>query len=123
MVDDFAPLRQLVRSILGENPELQIVRDATDGIEAVQLALELTPDLIVMDIGLPKQNGIEAARQIRKLVPNSKMLSLSQESSDEVVQEAMSAGASGYVVKALAARDLLNAVEAALVGKKFVSSI
>jgi DNA-binding NarL/FixJ family response regulator len=102
---------------------LKVVGEASDGLEGVQKAVELTPDLILMDIGLPSLNGIEAARQIRKLVPNSKIIFLSQESSPEVVQEAMSLGASGYVVKPMAGCDLLPAVEAALLGRKFVSGM
>jgi DNA-binding NarL/FixJ family response regulator len=103
-------------------PKLQIVGDASDGLEAVQKALELTPDLILMDTGLPSLSGIEAAREIRKLVPHSKIIFVSRESSAEVVQEAMSLGASGYVLKAYVGTDLLAAVEAVLLGKKFVSS-
>ncbi|MGC1451733.1 MAG: response regulator transcription factor [Candidatus Sulfotelmatobacter sp.] len=122
IVDDFVLFRQLVRSILVGKPKLQIVGDASDGLEAVQKAVELTPDLILMDIGLPSLNGIEAARQIRKLVPQSKIIFLSRESSVEVVQEAMKLGASGYVLKAYAGTDLLAAVEAVLLGKKFVSN-
>lgn len=123
VVDDFVLFRQLVRSILVGNPMLQIVGDASDGLEAVQKALELTPDLILMDTGLPSLSGIEAARQIRKLVPLSKIIFVSQESSAEVVQEAMKQGALGYVLKAYAGTDLLDAVKAVLLGKKFVSSM
>jgi DNA-binding NarL/FixJ family response regulator len=123
MVDDSDVFHQVVRSILAENPKLQIVGDASDGLEGVQKALELRPDLILMDIGLPSINGIEAARQIRKLVPDSKIIFVSQESSAEVVQEALSLEASGYVLKALAGRDLLTAVQAVLLRKKFVSEI
>lgn len=122
VVDDFLLFRQLVRSILVGNPKLEIVGDASDGLEAVQKALELTPDLILMDIRLPSLSGIEAARQIRKLVPHSKIIFVSQESSAEVVQEVMSLGASGYVLKAYAGTDLLTAVKDVLSGKKFVSS-
>jgi DNA-binding NarL/FixJ family response regulator len=121
-VDDFELFHQFVRSIMAESPELQIVGDASDGLEAVQKAVELKPDLILMDIGLPSLNGIEAARQIRKLVPESKIIFLSQESSAEVVQEAMGVGAAGYVIKVMAGRELLTAVGAVLTGKKFVSS-
>ena len=75
-----------------------------------------------MDIGLPSLNGIEAARQIGKLVPESKIIFLSQESSAEVVQEAMGVGAEGYLIKVMAGCELLTAVGAVLIGKKFVSS-
>jgi DNA-binding NarL/FixJ family response regulator len=93
----------------------------SDGLEAVQKAEELKPDLILLDIGLPTLNGIEAARQIRQLSPDSKIIFVSQESSRKVVQEALSLGAQGYVVKAMAAHELLAAVEAVIAGKQFVS--
>ena len=96
--------------------------EVSDGLEAVQKARELPPDVILLDIGLPKLNGIEAARQIRKLAPNSKVLFLSIEDSLDVVGEALRTGASGYVVKADAGRDLVKGVEAVVQGNRFVSS-
>src|SRR5208282_5872656 len=101
-VDDFAAWRQVVIAMLAMKRELQVVGEASDGPEAVQKAAELKPDLILLDIGLPTLNGIEAARQIRKLVPECKIIFLSQESSSEIMQETLSLGASGYVVKARA---------------------
>jgi DNA-binding NarL/FixJ family response regulator len=103
-------------------PELQIIGEACDGLEAVQKAVELQPGLIVLDIGLPSLNGIEAARRIRKLSPNSRILFLSQESSAEVVQEALRLGALGFVIKAHAGSQLLPAVEAVLRNEQFVDS-
>jgi CheY-like chemotaxis protein len=100
---------------------LEVVCELSDGLAAVQKAEELNPDLILLDIGLPTLNGIEAARQIRKLVPKAKILFLSQESSDEVVQEVLKLGARGYVVKTQAGSELLAAVEAVLQDKQFVS--
>ncbi len=122
VVDDFEPFRRLVCSIMEARPGLQIVGEASDGLEAVQKAAELKPDLILMDIGLPSLNGIEAARQIRELIPESKIIFLSQESSPEVVQETMDLGASGYVVKVRAAIELLATVEAVAFGKKDADS-
>jgi|SRR5271155_23543 len=121
VVDDYEPFRRLVCSMLGERPALQIVGEASDGLEAVRQAEELKPDLILLDIGLPTLNGIEAARQIRSLAPESKIIFLTQESSADVVREALSLGAWGYVVKARAGSDLLPAVEAVLLGKQFIS--
>ena len=121
VVDDLEPWRRFVSSTLRGQPDLEVISGVSDGLEAVQRAKELQPDLIVMDIGLPKLNGIEAARRIRKLVPKSKILFLSQESSDDVVHEALSLGARGYVVKIQAGSELLSAVQAVLQGKQFVS--
>jgi DNA-binding NarL/FixJ family response regulator len=121
VVEDFAPFRKFICSTLGERPGLQVICEVSDGPEAVRKAEELRPDLILLDIGLPTLSGIEAARQIRKLAPESKIIFVSQESSDDVVQEALSLGAWGYVLKTRAAIDLLAAVEAVLEGRQFVS--
>ncbi len=122
VVDDYEGWRRQACLLLQAYPELQVICEASDGSEAVQKAEELRPDLILLDIGLPKLNGLEAARQIRKLAPESKILFLTQESSADVVQEALSLGALGYVVKAHAGTELLAAVQAVLQGKQFVSS-
>jgi DNA-binding NarL/FixJ family response regulator len=121
VVEDFAPFLQVVRSTLAERPDVQVIGEVADGLEAVQKAELLEPDLVLLDIGLPMLNGIEAARQIRKLAPESKIIFLSQESSCEVVQEALNVGAWGYVVKTRTATDLLAAVDAVLEGRQFVS--
>ena len=121
VVDDFEPFRRFVASVLQELPTVQMICEASDGLEAVQKAEELQPDFIVLDIGLPKLNGLEAARQIRQLSPNSKILFLSQESSADVVQEALGLGAFAYVVKSDAGSELLTSVNAVLRGEKFVS--
>jgi len=122
IVDDFEPFCGFVRASLRKMPELQVICELSDGLTAVQKAEELNPDVILLDIGLPTLNGIEAARQIRKLVPKAKIIFLSQESSNDVVQEALSLGALGYVVKALVGSELLPAVKAVLEGKQFVSA-
>jgi DNA-binding NarL/FixJ family response regulator len=122
VVEDFEPFLQFISSMLEKRRDLEVIGEVSDGLEAVQEAVELKPDLILMDIGLPSLNGIEAARQIRELVPESKIIFLSQEYSADVVQKALSVGAWGYVVKRSAGIDLLAAVEAAILGKRFVSS-
>jgi DNA-binding NarL/FixJ family response regulator len=123
IVEDFAPFRQFVRSTLGGRRDLNVVGEVSDGPEAVQKAVELKPDLILLDIGLPTMSGIKAARQIRELVPESKIVFLSQESSADVVREALSMGAWGYVVKAKAGSQLLAAVDAVISGKQFFSGL
>ena len=122
MVEDFEPFRRFICSTLGKRSEFEIVEEVADGLEAVQKAEELQPDLIVLDIGLPSLNGIDAARRIRKLTLKSKILFISQESSADVVQEALASGALGYVVKAYAGNELFAAVEAVLQGRQFVGS-
>jgi len=122
VVEDFEPFRQLISSMLGKRLELQVISQVSDGQEAVRQAEELKPDLILLDIGLPTLNGIAASRQIRELAPASKIIFVSQESSPDVVQEALNSGALGYVLKTRAGIDLLPAVEAVLEGKQFVSS-
>jgi len=122
LVEDFQPFRKLIRTLLDRKPGLQIIAEATDGQEAVHQAAELKPALILLDIGLPSLNGLDAARQIRELSPDSKILFVSQEFSPEIVQEAMNLGASGYVLKRRLASDLLPAVDAVLRGETFIST-
>jgi DNA-binding NarL/FixJ family response regulator len=121
VVEDSEPFRNFTRSVLGKRPELQIVGEVTDGLQAVQEAEELKPDLILLDFGLPTLNGIEVARQVRTLSPGSKILFVSQELSASVVQGALAEGAKGYVYKTDARRELLTAVDAVLRGEQFVS--
>jgi len=122
LVEDFKPYRDLVISLLGENPDLQIICEVSDGLEAVERAQQLKPDLVVMDIGLPRLNGLEAARRIHELTPSTKILFLTQETAAEYVQEALSLGALGYVNKSGAGSDLLPAIDVVLAGRRFVSS-
>jgi DNA-binding NarL/FixJ family response regulator len=121
VVDDYEPFRRFVCLTLGKNPDLRVIGEASGGLEAVHKAEELQPDLIVLDIALPILNGFEAAQQIRMLSPDSKIIFVSQESSADVMQEALRLGALGYVVKAHAGSQLLAAVEAVRKGRQFVS--
>ena len=122
LVEDFEPYRNFIARSLREKEGFQVASQATDGLEAVARALELKPDLILLDIGLPKLSGIEAARKIREVAPDSKIIFLTQETSPEVVSEAFNVGACGYVIKSQAASDLLPAMQAVLEGKRFMSA-
>jgi CheY-like chemotaxis protein len=121
VVEDFAPYRRFICSTLANLAGLQVIGEVSDGLEAVQKAQDLQPDLILLDVGLPTLNGIEAARRIRQRAPEAKIIFVSQESSADVVQAALNLGARGYVVKEKAASDLRAAVEAVLAGNTFVS--
>jgi DNA-binding NarL/FixJ family response regulator len=121
VVDDNEPWRRFFSTTVQKRPELQVIGEASDGLEAVQQAQQLQPDLILLDIGLPSLNGIEAARQIRHVSPNSKILFISENRSPDIAEQALNTGSGGYVVKSDAATELLPAVETVLQGRKFVS--
>ena len=121
-MEDFGPFRALITSLVRGVRHLQVVCEATEGLEAVEKAQELRPDLILLDIGLPGLNGIESARLIRKSLAESKIIFVSQETSASIVQEALSLGACGYVVKPQVETDLIAAIEAVLQGRTFVSA-
>ena len=121
VVDDFEGFRRFVSSTLHQRAGLQVVGQASDGLEALQKAKELQPDLVLLDIGLPKLNGLETAKRLRLFAPDAKILFISQESSSDVAQETFRVGAKGYVHKPGATRDLVPAVEAVLEGKQFLS--
>ena len=122
VVDDLAAWRQCVLEKFQENRSLQVIGVAADGLEAVLKAEELQPDLVLLDIGLPKLDGIQAAREIRKVAPESKILFLTQELDPDVAQAALSAGGHGYLLKSDAHSELFTAVEAVMMGKRFVST-
>jgi len=122
VAEDFESWRRTLCSRLDQKPELQVIGEASDGLEAVEKAQKLQPDLILLDVGLPNINGIEAARRIRLLCPQSKILFVSQETLPDIVQGALAAGGSGYVVKSDANKELLLAVDAVLKGKRFLSA-
>ena len=122
VVDDYEPWRRFVCSTLQKQPGLQIIGEVSDGLEAVQKAEELQPDLILLDVRLPKLNGIEAARRIRKLSPQTTILFVSLQASADVMRAALATGAKGYVFKTDARNELLTAVNTVLRGDQFVGS-
>jgi DNA-binding NarL/FixJ family response regulator len=98
VVDDYEPWQRFISTMLQKQPELQIIGAVLDGLKAVPQTQELQPDLILLDIGLPTINGIEAARRIREVSPASKILFVSETRSPEIAEEALNTGARGYVV-------------------------
>ena len=122
VVDDFEPFREVVRLTLAERLDLEVIGEAADGPEAVRKAVELKPDLILLDLGLPTMNGVEVARRFRQLVPDARIIFFSQESSVDLVEEARLMGVWGYVVKAKTRSHLLPTVDAVVSGKESFGS-
>lgn len=122
VVDDYEPWRDFIVNTLKKEPGLQVIGKVSDGSAAVQQAHQLQPDLILLDIGLPTLNGIEAATRIRGSSPSSKILFVSENRAVDIVEKALSTGAGGYVIKSDAAGELLPAIKAVLEGKRFISA-
>ena len=121
LVDDHEVARRGLRTVLASDADLDIVSEAVNGEEGVKRAAELQPSIILLDIGLPGINGIQAARQMRVLSPESRIIFLSQHDSIQIAKDALSAGGHGYVVKSDAGRDLLQAIRTVFAGRLFVS--
>ena len=119
VVEDHPDWQELLLVKLQEQPNLQVIAVAPDGMEAVQKAGELQPDLVLLDIGLPKVNGIEVAKRLRMVAPGARTLFVSQESSFNIAREAVRLGALGYVHKSHVGSELLPAIRAVLGGTKF----
>jgi DNA-binding NarL/FixJ family response regulator len=120
VVDDYEPWRRYFFSMLEKQQQYAVIGEGLDGLEAVQKAEQLQPDIILLDIGLPNMNGIEAARRIRERAPNAKIVFVTENSSLDVVEEALRTGAQGYIVKEDAGGELLIAVRAVLRGETFL---
>jgi DNA-binding NarL/FixJ family response regulator len=112
IADDHPVVRHGLRTLLGEHQGWEVVAEAADGIEAVEMADRLSPDVVVLDLSMPRLHGLEACRKIREKTPHCEILIVTQHDSPQMLQEALLCGAKGYVVKADAARDLLAAVDA-----------
>lgn len=120
LADDHALVRQGIKSLL-EREGLQVLAEASDGQEAVRLAEKLAPDVMVMDIGMPTLNGMDAAREIGRCCPKIKAILLTQHDEDQYVSEALSAGVKGYVLKSQVASDLILAIQQVLRGQVYLS--
>src|SRR5438067_4176473 len=121
LADDHTVVRQGLRALLVAEGDIEIVGEAENGRQAVQLVKKFLPDVVVMDIAMPVLNGLEATRQITRAVPSTKVLVLSSYSDDEYVQQLTEAGAAGYLVKQTAANDLLKAIREAYRGNAYFS--
>lgn len=122
VADDHEVIRRGVRALLASGKDCEICGEAVDGQDAVEKARQLRPDLIIMDVSMPNLNGLEATRAIRRTLPSTHILILTQHDSQEMMRQALNAGARGFVVKSSVAHDLLNAVEAAKRGESFFDS-
>ncbi len=122
IADDHEIVRQGLRSMLEAQRECQVVGEAGDGRQAVTLTKELNPDVVILDIGMPTLNGLEATRQILKMRPQTKVLILTMHESDSVIREVLDAGARGYILKTDAGRDLVTAVDSLRRNKTFFTS-
>jgi DNA-binding NarL/FixJ family response regulator len=112
LVDDHPIVRQGLKTLLEGRPGWSVIGEASDGAEALEKAKELSPDVMVLDVTMPRMNGLEACRLLRRRAPQLEILFVTQHDSPQMMREALEAGARGYVVKSNAARDLLEAVEA-----------
>ena len=118
IADDHEIVRRGLISLLQTQPDWEIAGEAVTGREAIDLARQLTPEIAILDIGMPELNGLEAARQIRKESPNTEVLILTMHESEQLIREVLGAGARGYVLKSDAGRDLLPAMQAIMEGRE-----
>ena len=121
IVDDHALFRRGLDLVLSEEPDIKVVGEAADGIEAVHRAEEMAPDVVVMDVRMPRSTGIEAARRIRERLPDTKVIMLTVSDNEEDLYAAVKAGASGYLLKEISIEELADAVRAVARGHSLIS--
>ena len=121
LAEDHTIVRKGLRALLADEPEIEVVGEAEDGREAVQMAQQLLPDVVLMDLSMPGLNGLEATRQIKRWVPEVKVLVLTRHANEEYVFQILRAGASGYVLKKAAPAELISAIRAVYRGESFLS--
>jgi two-component system response regulator NreC len=121
LADDHEVVRFGLCSLLEKHKEFDVVGQAEDGLEAVKLAVELAPDIIMMDVNMPNMNGIEAAREIRKKIPGTKIIAISMHDRRQYVLDMLEAGASAYILKTRAVQEVMPAIESVLRGEVYLS--
>jgi two-component system response regulator NreC len=121
IAEDHTILREGLRALLSSQEDLDVVGEAEDGREAIRQVEELAPDLILMDLSMPKMNGVEAIREIRRRVPETKILALTVHKAEEFIVEVLQAGADGYIPKDASSNELMMAIKSVLMGKRYLS--
>jgi DNA-binding NarL/FixJ family response regulator len=121
LVDDHNVVRQALRALLSLEEDIEVVGEAQNGRQAVRMAMNLKPDVVIMDVMMPLMNGLEGTRQIMKYIPSAKVLALSSYSDEDYVQQMIEAGASGYLTKQAAGENLVLAIRAVQKGNVFFS--
>jgi DNA-binding NarL/FixJ family response regulator len=121
IAEDHTILREGLRALLSSQEDLEVVGEAGDGREAIRQVEKLTPDLILMDLSMPKMNGIEAIREIRRRVPETRILALTVHKAEEFILEVLQSGADGYIPKDASSNELVMAIKSILLGKRYLS--
>jgi DNA-binding NarL/FixJ family response regulator len=121
LADDHTIVRQGLARLLEEQPDLEIVGEATNGKAVIEKTLELEPDIIIMDIAMPLLNGIEAAKKVRKILPDCKILILSMYSHEHYIHQLLETGISGYLLKDSSGKDIIKAIRAAMKNEMIMS--
>jgi DNA-binding NarL/FixJ family response regulator len=122
VADDHGIVRSGIRLLLERQSDISVVAEASDGVEAVEAALSVRPDLCILDVGMPRMTGLQAAREIRSHLPDTRVLMLSMHDDEHYLYEALTAGASGYVLKREADQDLVGAIRAVGRGEAFLTN-
>jgi DNA-binding NarL/FixJ family response regulator len=121
LADDHMAIREALRALIEEQADLEVVGEAENGRAAVRLAVERSPDVVLMDVSMPVMNGIEATRRITVKIPGVKVLGLSMHADEKLVREMLQVGASGYVLKDRADKELAEAIRAVTAGRMYLS--
>lgn len=121
IIEDHQLLREALELLISKEPDFEVVAEAGDGRQGLQLLSQRVPDIVILDVGLPEMNGIETCRQIKKLAPRTGILALSMHSSRRFVTEMLRAGASGYVLKSSGFRELIDALKTVVKGHRYLS--